>query len=69
MARQLSWVDETMARKKKTCKAPALGWVFLTLLVMLAALVPARAGVLEDVRNQFNKDKGSPRLVLLVSPT
>lgn len=45
------------------------GWAFLFLLLTLAAALPARAGVLEDVRNQFNKDKGAPRLVLLVSPT
>ena len=53
-------------RKKKSAER---GWVFLSLLLMLAGATAARAGVLEDVRNQFNKDKGSPRLVLLVSPT
>jgi len=58
-----------MPRKKKSPKTPADGWVFLTLLLMVAAAAPLRAGALEDVRNQFNKDKGSPRLVLLVSPT
>lgn len=57
-----------MARKKKS---PESGWVFLTWLaaLLLLAASPVRAGVLEDVREQFNKDKGSPRLVLLVSPT
>ena len=57
-----------MARKKNPLKTPPDGWVFLTLLLMLAT-APVRAGVLDDVRNQFNKDKGSPRLVVLVSPT
>ena len=51
------------------------GWVFLSLAMMFSVIMallsalPAHAGVLEDVRNQFNRDKGTPRLVLLVSPT
>ena len=53
-----------LRRKKSSENA----WVFLSLL-LLAGATAARGGVLEDVRTQFNKDKGSPRLVLLVSPT
>ncbi len=50
------------------------GWVFLSLvaagvMMTLHSALPAHAGVLEDVREQFNKDKGIPRLVVLVSPT
>jgi hypothetical protein len=41
-------------------------WVLLSVLLMA---VQSQAGALEDVRNQFNKDKGVPRLVVLVSPT
>lgn len=56
-----------MARKKKSDDS---GWVLLSLVAaLLHSLTSSRAGVLEDVRTQFNKDKGSPRLVVLVSPT
>jgi hypothetical protein len=57
-----------MARKKKSAEN---GWMFLAWLavMLLGSALAARAGVLEDVRNQFNRDKGAPRLVVLVSPT
>ena len=57
------------ARKKQ--KTPNGGWLLLLAAMSIAPalIASARAGVLEDVREQFNKDKGVPRLVVLVSPT
>jgi hypothetical protein len=59
--------EDSLFEKKKINER---GWIFLALALMVEmSALSARAGVLEDVRIQFNKDKGSPRLVLLVSPT
>jgi hypothetical protein len=41
-------------------------WVLLSMLLIA---MQSQAGVLDDVRSQFNKDKGIPRLIVLVSPT
>lgn len=43
--------------------------LLLAMSIAPAVIASAQAGVLEDVREQFNKDKGVPRLVVLVSPT
>lgn len=55
-----------MSRKQQPAQR---GWVYLALLAAALLAGRAQAGVLDDVRAQFNRDKGSPRLVVLVSPT
>jgi hypothetical protein len=56
-----------------TKRVTSLGTIAVALLLVLlaaAATAPVRAaGVLDEVREQFNEDRGVLRLVVLVSPT